>query len=117
MVLIDAQVPQNGGPHVVAQTAVAPAGHDTIQCALQRAVRRQTIAVGLGKGVAETVGSGLVTLPQDVNSLGVVFAGVLGAIVWNLITWWRGLPSSSSHALVGGLFGAILSAYEITDDD
>ena len=41
-------------------------------------------------------------------SLGVVFAGVLGAIAWNLITWYFGLPSSSSHALFGGLVGATL---------
>jgi PiT family inorganic phosphate transporter len=64
----------------------------------------------LGKGVAETVGTGLVTLPTDVSSLGVVFAGVIGAIVWNLITWYFGLPSSSSHALFGGLVGATLFA-------
>jgi len=64
----------------------------------------------LGAGVAETVGKGLVTLPKGVVSLGVVFAGVLGAIVWNLITWYFGLPSSSSHALFGGLVGATLFA-------
>jgi inorganic phosphate transporter, PiT family len=64
----------------------------------------------LGQGVAETVGKGLVTLPQGVDSLGVVFAGVLGAITWNLVTWYFGLPSSSSHALFGGLVGATLFA-------
>jgi len=64
----------------------------------------------LGRGVAETVGKGLVTLPAGVTSLGVVFAGVLGAICWNLITWYFGLPSSSSHALFGGLVGATLFA-------
>jgi inorganic phosphate transporter, PiT family len=64
----------------------------------------------LGQGVAETVGKGLVTLPQGVASLGVVFAGVIGAITWNLITWYFGLPSSSSHALFGGLVGAALFA-------
>src|SRR5438477_7678314 len=64
----------------------------------------------LGKGVAETVGSGLVTLPVNRGSLGAVFAGVLGAITWNLITWYFGLPSSSSHALFGGLVGATLFA-------
>ena len=40
----------------------------------------------------------------------VVFAGLLGAIAWNLITWYFGLPSSSSHALIGGLVGAALAA-------
>ena len=48
--------------------------------------------------------------PPGWRSLGVVFAGVLGAIAWNLITWYFGLPSSSSHALFGGLVGATLLA-------
>jgi inorganic phosphate transporter, PiT family len=64
----------------------------------------------LGAKVAKTVGEGLVTLPKGVSSLGVVLAGVLGAIAWNLITWYFGLPSSSSHALFGGLVGATLFA-------
>jgi PiT family inorganic phosphate transporter len=65
-----------------------------------------------GHGVAETVGGGLVSPPEgkSVAYLGVVFAGVVGAIVWNLITWYFGLPSSSSHALFGGLVGAALFA-------
>src|SRR5262249_12660140 len=48
--------------------------------------------------------------PTGVASLGVVFAGVLGAIGWNLLTWYFGLPSSSSHAPFGGLVGATLFA-------
>jgi PiT family inorganic phosphate transporter len=64
----------------------------------------------LGAKVAATVGDKMVTLPKGVASLGVVFAGVLGAIAWNLITWYFGLPSSSSHALLGGLVGATLLA-------
>jgi PiT family inorganic phosphate transporter len=64
----------------------------------------------LGQGVAQTVGSGLVTLPRGASSLGVVFAAVLGAIGWNILTWYFGLPSSSSHALFGGLVGATLLA-------
>jgi len=63
-----------------------------------------------GKGVAETVGKDLVTLPVGRASLSVVFAGVIGAIAWNLITWYFGLPSSSTHALLGGLVGATLLA-------
>jgi inorganic phosphate transporter, PiT family len=63
-----------------------------------------------GAGVAATVGDKMVTLPKGLPSLGVVFAGVLGAIVWNLVTWYFGLPSSSSHALLGGLVGATLLA-------
>jgi PiT family inorganic phosphate transporter len=51
--------------------------------------------------VANTIAKDVVF--QNVLSIGVVFAGLLGAIVWNLITYWLGLPSSSSHALVGGI--------------
>lgn len=55
-------------------------------------------------GVAKTIGSGIVDI-QIVDS-NLVFAALIGACVWNLITWWWGLPSSSSHALIGGLIGA-----------
>ena len=68
------------------------------------------VGAHLGAKVANTVGEGLVSLPTGLSSLGVVFAGVLGAIVWNLITWYFGIPSSSSHALFGGLVGATLFA-------
>jgi PiT family inorganic phosphate transporter len=54
--------------------------------------------------VASTIGKGVVD-PVAIT-LGVVAAGLFGAIAWNLITWWLGLPSSSSHALIGGLAGA-----------
>jgi inorganic phosphate transporter, PiT family len=57
-----------------------------------------------GTAVASTVG-GLVRLSSG-DTIAVVGAGLTGALAWNLITWWRGLPSSSSHALVGGLVGA-----------
>jgi inorganic phosphate transporter, PiT family len=46
---------------------------------------------------------------KDIASIGVVFAGLLGAIFWNVLTAWLGLPSSSSHALVGGLAGAAIA--------
>ncbi|HWB65946.1 MAG TPA: inorganic phosphate transporter [Mycobacteriales bacterium] len=59
--------------------------------------------------VANTVG-GIITAPETTEGLLVVFAAVVGAIVWNLITWWFGLPSSSSHALIGGLCGAALAS-------
>ncbi|GIF76816.1 inorganic phosphate transporter [Asanoa siamensis] len=68
------------------------------------------IGAHFGEKVAKTVGSGLVDLPTGAGSLGVVFAGVAGAIVWNLITWYFGLPSSSSHALIGGLVGSTIAA-------
>jgi PiT family inorganic phosphate transporter len=82
----------------------------TPRVALAVAAVGNLIGAWLGQGVAQTVGSGLVTLPKGAASLGVVFAGVLGAIAWNLITWYFGLPSSSSHALFGGLVGATFLA-------
>lgn len=57
--------------------------------------------------VAKTIGKGLVEL-SAVNEY-VVLAGLLGAIVWNLLTWWFGIPSSSSHALIGGYAGAAVA--------
>ncbi len=61
-----------------------------------------------GTAVAKTVGSGLVD--ERTTTQAVVGAALLGAIAWNLITWYEGLPSSSSHALLGGLFGATFIA-------
>ena len=57
--------------------------------------------------VAATVGKGIVE-PSVVNTH-IVFGALVGAIVWNVITWWYGIPSSSSHALVGGLCGAVMA--------
>lgn len=64
-----------------------------------------------GTAVANTIG-GFVDLSNLAAShaIVVVLAGLIGAIAWNLLTWWRGLPSSSSHALVGGLIGATVLA-------
>jgi PiT family inorganic phosphate transporter len=58
-------------------------------------------------GVAKTIGKGLVD-PAVVDS-NLILAALLGAIAWNLVTWWLGLPSSSSHALMGGLGGAAIA--------
>jgi PiT family inorganic phosphate transporter len=58
----------------------------------------------IGDQVAKTVGTGIIHISVIDNYL--VLSALLGAIVWNLITWWLGLPSSSSHALIGGLIGA-----------
>lgn len=57
-----------------------------------------------GLHVAETVGKGIVD--ADIVNPTVIFAALMGAIIWNLLTWWLGIPSSSSHALIGGLLGA-----------
>ncbi|HEY3724505.1 MAG TPA: anion permease [Acidimicrobiia bacterium] len=62
----------------------------------------------LGAAVADTVGK-VVEVPQS-QIVAVIGAGVSGALVWNLFSWWRGLPSSSTHALIGGLVGAALAA-------
>jgi PiT family inorganic phosphate transporter len=59
-----------------------------------------------GIHVARTVGVGIVS--ADVIDPHVIFGALMGAIFWNLITWWAGIPSSSSHALIGGLVGAAL---------
>ncbi|MDE2578257.1 MAG: inorganic phosphate transporter [Hyphomicrobiales bacterium] len=60
-----------------------------------------------GLHVAQTVGSGIVA-PGFVDDA-VIFGALMGAIIWNIVTWWAGIPSSSSHALIGGLVGAGLA--------
>ena len=64
-------------------------------------------AFGFGVGVAKTVGAGMI----DINSVDrtVIFAGLEGAIAWNIITWYFGLPTSSSHALIGGYAGSAVA--------
>ena len=64
-------------------------------------------AFGFGTAVAQTVGAGMVDL--SVVTFTVIFAGLIGAIVWDLITWYFGLPTSSSHALFGGYAGAAIA--------
>src|SRR6201990_1388824 len=56
-----------------------------------------------GLNVAQTIGTGIIE--PSIIDVSVIFAALVGAIVWNLITWARGIPSSSSHALIGGLVG------------
>ena len=63
-----------------------------------------------GVRVAQTIGNDIVTVPEGPRGLAVCAGALVGAIGWNLLTWWRGLPSSSSHALIGGLGGAALAA-------
>ena len=64
-------------------------------------------AFTFGTAVAKTVGAGLVDI--RVVTFVVIFAGLMGAIVWDLITWYYGLPTSSSHALIGGYAGAAVA--------
>ena len=60
-----------------------------------------------GTHVAKTIGSGIVN--AELITLTVIFCALLAAVIWNLFTWWLGLPSSSSHALIGGLLGAAIA--------
>jgi PiT family inorganic phosphate transporter len=82
---------------------------------------RPAVALGMAAGlnvvgallstkVAETVGDGIISTPEGTHGLVVVFAALVGAIAWNLLTWRLGLPSSSTHALIGGLIGAAVAS-------
>ena len=67
-----------------------------------------------GVGVAKTIG-GDIADPAVVTQT-VVAAALLGAILWNLLTWYYGIPSSSSHALIGGIVGAVW-CHQVVDGD
>ena len=60
-----------------------------------------------GTAVAQTIGKGTVDI--TIVTLPVIFAGLTGAILWSLLTWWLALPTSSSHALIGGYAGAAVA--------
>jgi PiT family inorganic phosphate transporter len=77
----------------------------TPRIALLLAASMNFVGAFLGQKVAHTV-SDVIAPPSGSHGLVIVMAGLLGAIAWNLITWYYGLPSSSSHALIGGLVGA-----------
>ncbi len=95
--------------------------HDTANaiatCVSTRAIRPGVAIVGtailnflgamISTGVAKTIGGDIVVSPTLVNEM-IIIAGLVGAIIWNLLTWWVGMPSSSSHALIGGMIGAII---------
>src|ERR1043165_109293 len=78
-----------------------------LQAVLWAAFFNFVAVFGFGTAVAKTVGSGMVDI--SVVTTYVVLAGLLGAIIWDLITWWLGLPTSSSHALVGAYAGAAVA--------
>lgn len=94
--------------------------HDTANaiatCVSTRAIRPGLAIIGtailnfigamVSTGVAKTIGGDIVISPDMINEL-IIVAGLVGAIIWNLITWWFGMPSSSSHALIGGMIGAV----------
>ncbi|SHN13712.1 inorganic phosphate transporter [Actinacidiphila paucisporea] len=81
----------------------------TPKAALAMAAVMNLAGAFLGSGVAKTVSQGLIATPHGRSGMAILFAALTGAIVWNLVTWYFGLPSSSSHALFGGLVGAALA--------
>ena len=81
----------------------------TPRVALAMAAVMNFIGAFLGQEVADTVGK-VITPPAGDHGLVIVMAGLFGAIAWNLVTWYFGLPSSSTHALIGGLVGAALAS-------
>ncbi len=84
----------------------------TPRVALLMAAFFNLVGAMLGEGVARTIGSGIISIEgyTPAHGMTIVLTGLIGAISWNLTTWWFGLPSSSSHALIGGLTGAGLAS-------
>ncbi|MGI8614511.1 MAG: inorganic phosphate transporter [Nocardioidaceae bacterium] len=84
----------------------------TPRIALLLAAAMNFLGAFLGTEVADTVGKGILDTADvaGMHGLTVVLGALVGAIIWNLVTWYFGLPSSSSHALIGGLVGAALAA-------
>ncbi len=76
------------------------------KAAIVMAASLNLVGALLGTHVAKTIGDGIVDMGALHNSQSIILAALVGAIVWNLITWVLGLPSSSSHALIGGLMGS-----------
>jgi PiT family inorganic phosphate transporter len=84
----------------------------TPRVALGMAAVMNVVGALISTKVATTVGSGIIAPPTGASGLVIVLSGLVGAIAWNLGTWYLGLPSSSSHALIGGLAGAAIAASE-----
>ncbi|WTX00501.1 inorganic phosphate transporter [Streptomycetaceae bacterium NBC_01309] len=82
----------------------------TPRAALAMAAVMNLAGAFAGEQVAKTVGQGIIDAPDGNQGLVIVAAALVGAITWNMITWYFGLPSSSTHALIGGLVGAALAA-------
>ncbi len=77
------------------------------QAVIWAAVFNFVAAFTFGTAVAKTIGHGMIDITQV--TFAVIFAGLLGAIIWDVITWYYGLPTSSSHALIGGYAGAAIA--------
>ena len=81
----------------------------TPKAALMMAAVMNLAGAFLGTGVALTVSSGIIETPDGKQGMVVLWAALIGAVTWNLVTWYFGLPSSSTHALFGGMVGAALA--------
>ncbi|MBU7598212.1 inorganic phosphate transporter [Streptomyces sp. P38-E01] len=81
----------------------------TPRAALAMAAVMNLAGAFMGSGIAKTVSEGLIATPTGSTGMMILFAALAGAITWNMITWYFGLPSSSSHALFGGMVGAALA--------
>ncbi|MFJ4676694.1 anion permease [Kitasatospora sp. NPDC088783] len=81
----------------------------TPRAALAMAAVMNLAGAFLGSGVAKTVSEGIIETPTGSKGMAILFSALVGAITWNLVTWYFGLPSSSSHALFGGMVGAALA--------
>jgi inorganic phosphate transporter, PiT family len=82
----------------------------SLRGALTLAAVMNLIGALAGTGVAVTVAKGIIDTPHSGHGMAVVGAALVGAITWNVTTWYFGLPSSSSHALIGGMVGAALAS-------
>jgi PiT family inorganic phosphate transporter len=82
----------------------------SLRSALGLAAVMNLLGALAGTGVAVTVAKGIIDTPHSGHGLEVVGAALVGAILWNITTWYFGLPSSSSHALIGGMVGAALAS-------
>jgi PiT family inorganic phosphate transporter len=78
--------------------------------ALGMAAALNVVGAVISTKVAATVGKGIISTPTGTHGLVIVFSALVGGITWNLVTWWLGLPSSSTHALIGGLVGAAVAS-------
>lgn len=79
----------------------------SVKAAIIMAAGLNFVGAMISTKVASTIGKGIVD-PVNVTQM-VVLAGIVGAIIWDLITWFYGLPSSSSHAIIGGIMGAVIA--------
>ena len=93
-------------------TMVATRAARPSQAIVLAAIFNMLGALLVGSAVADTI-AGIVTVPAS-EAVAVIGSGVLAATLWNILTWWRGLPSSSAHALVGGLSGAAFAEAGVT---